>query len=191
MKTGKTVKRKAAVKKVVKKLTSNEKPLPSLLEPLDGIENLSAVHKLERKRRMLEALRKHMGTVLYACNDANIARRTHYVWMAEDPEYRQCVEEINEGCGDFLERKMLEAVNEKQPAVMIFLARTKWRHRGYQEVTRSEVANAQGEEFRLSGNLTLEETRRELPPDAIKAIVGEIIKDSTKASAALDRLKES
>jgi predicted amidophosphoribosyltransferase len=153
------------------------------------MDNLTELHRIENKKRMLSALSKHMGVVLYATRDTGISRRTHYVWMHEDAEYREQVERINEECFDFVERKILEAVNEKQPAVMIFYAKTRMRKRGYQE--RHEIANPTNEEFRIAGNMTIEETKRELPPEAIQSIVSNIIKDAPKAEAALRKLAES
>lgn len=185
MSAKKTTKRNA--RKIARKAAKT--PLPSLVEPLDGASNLTEHNRILAKKRMLAALEKHMGVVLYACKEANVARRTHYMWMKEDKEYSLAVEDVQEGCGDFLERKMLEAVDEKQPAVMIFMAKTKYKNRGY--VERHEIANPEGESFSINGKMTVEETKNELPPSAIKDIVEGIIKNSSKADAALKRLSES
>lgn len=173
--------------KLIKKVKN--KPLPSLIEPLDMQDSLTEIHRSANKKRMLAALEKHMNVVLYACKETGIARRTHYNWMNEDPDYRAAVEDINQGCGDFLERKMLEAVEEKQPAVMIFMAKTKWKSRGYQE--RIELSNAEGQDFRIAGKMTIDQTKQELPPEAIQKIVSGLIVESAKAQAALARLQES
>lgn len=181
--------KKQTYRKAVKVVTKKAPKLKSLVEPLDGASSLAEQHTAENKRRMLEALSKHMGVVLYACKETNVARRTHYYWMEEDPVYREAVERVNEECHDFVERKILEAINDKVPAVMIFYAKTKMRKRGYQE--RFEMANPSGEDFRLSNKLTIEETKKELPPESIKTIVSQIITESSRAAAALDRLSES
>jgi hypothetical protein len=173
----------SAKKKTSKKVTRVK---AATSEPLPGERALFLAHQARKKERMLEALEKHMGTVKYAIREVGIARKTHYNWMRDDPEYAATVEDINEGVGDFVERKLLEAVQEKQPAVMIFLAKTKWKHRGYQE--RVEFTGADGGAIKLGGHLDIRQAQQEVPPEAIRQVMEKIMGGSGRAEEALAKL---
>jgi hypothetical protein len=109
------------------------------------------------KKRMIEALRKSLGVVKTACEVVDISRQTHYRWLEEDPEYKQCVDDIGEEAIDFAESKLFEKIegitvsngtdDEGKPKVytvppsdtaIIFYLKTKGKKRGY--VERTEFA---------------------------------------------------
>lgn len=177
---------KAAPRKAVRRVVSRvPKTLPD--EPMPGERSIFNMHQARKKERMLEALEKHMGVVLYAIKEVGIARKTHYNWMTDDPDYAEKVEDINEGTGDFVERKLLEAIQEKQPAVMIFVAKTKWKQRGY--VERHEVSGPNGGEIKVGGYLGVSQAMQELPPEGIESILQKMTGGGGKAEEALKRLR--
>jgi hypothetical protein len=113
------------------------------------------------KKAMLVALKKHLGRVSYACDQVNIARSTHYMWLKDDPEYAQAVEDVKERAIDFVESKLMERVNgvtvtkgtneDGEPIVyevppsdtaIIFYLKTIGKKRGY--VERQEITGAEG-----------------------------------------------
>src|ERR1041385_1325625 len=94
-------------------------------------------HFEPKKAAMIEALTKHLGVVTDAVKDVGIARCTHYLWMNNDEQYRQAVEETGEVLLDFAEAKLFDLVKEKDTAATIFLLKTKGKKRGY--IERSEI----------------------------------------------------
>lgn len=155
-------------------------------EPLEGLSNLRTIHRDQAKQRMLAALSKHVGVIMYAAREAGISRKAHYDWMNNDADYREAVEDVNEGVGDFVERKILENIQRGQPAVQIFFAKTKLKHRGYQE--RHEITGLDGGSIDMIGNLTIKQTQQELPPAAIEEIIRKVTGGGSKAEHALRRL---
>ena len=111
------------------------------------------------KRAMIAALKKSLGRVTDACEKVDIARTTHYLWMSNDPEYKQAVDDVNERAIDFAESKLFELMDGARKEVVtqdgiqvvkdtpnatatIFYLKTKAKHRGY--VERQEITGADG-----------------------------------------------
>jgi len=86
-----------------------------------------------KKKLMIEALQKQLGVVTAAVKDVGIARRTHYDWINDDPEYREAVENLPEFVLDFAENALFKLIQEKNVAATIFFLKTKGRSRGYIE----------------------------------------------------------
>lgn len=55
-----------------------------------------------KKNRLLLAFAEH-GNLTRACKDADITRRTHYNWLADDPEYVLQYADAQEAAADALE----------------------------------------------------------------------------------------
>ena len=108
---------------------------------------------------MIAALKKSLGRVTDACETVDIARTTHYLWMSNDPEYKQAVDDVNERAIDFAESKLFELMDGARKEVVtqdgiqvvkdtpnatatIFYLKTKAKHRGY--VERQEITGADG-----------------------------------------------
>ena len=85
------------------------------------------------KREMIEALKKTLGVVSPACEIVGISRNTHYVWMKDDPEYKEAVESLLDFQIDFVETKLFENINNGDTGSTIFYLKTKAKHRGYVE----------------------------------------------------------
>lgn len=111
------------------------------------------------KELMLKALKKTKGMVSVAAESVNIARTTHYLWMDNDPEYKEAVKAIDEAAIDFAESKLFELIDGARkevitqdgiqvikdtpnPTATIFYLKTKAKHRGY--VERQEITGADG-----------------------------------------------
>lgn len=82
---------------------------------------------------MLEALEKSLGIVSTAAKVAGIDRSTHYLWLREDPAYKEAVEEVQDQVLDFAESHLYKLIKHGNPAANIFYLKTKGRKRGYVE----------------------------------------------------------
>lgn len=88
---------------------------------------------------MLDALKRTLGIVSSAAEQANITRATHYNWMKNDEEYAESVREIEESAIDFAESKLLESIDNGSDTATIFYLKTKGKNRGYVERTETTV----------------------------------------------------
>lgn len=88
---------------------------------------------LSIKENFPEILCKAMGIVTNACKNAGICRDTYYDWRNSDPEFAAKCDKAHEYAGDFVESKLYELINDKNPASVIFYCKTKLSGRGYME----------------------------------------------------------
>ena len=77
------------------------------------------------------------GIVTMACSIAGINRDTYYQWRNSDPEFAKACDASHEMAGDFVESKLYELIEEKNPGAVMFYCKTKLRNRGYIEKTES------------------------------------------------------
>lgn len=114
------------------------------------------------KKALLEALEQSMGVVTTACRALGIDRTAHYRYMANDPEYKAAVEEIENVALDIAESELHKNIIKGDTTAQIFYLKTKGRKRGY--IEKHDVEH--------SGNVTV--TRVVEPePDALDAeIIG-------------------
>ena len=86
----------------------------------------------KNKENVLIALKKHLGVVKYACEEAGISRKTFYVYC-QDPEFKKQVEMVDEMTIDFVEHKLLKKINEESERSIHFYLRFKGKNRGYSD----------------------------------------------------------
>lgn len=68
-----------------------------------------------RKNAIIEALKKSLGNVSFACNTVGINRDTYYEWLRNDPDFAQTVKsDVFEHNIDFVESKLMEKINGKE-----------------------------------------------------------------------------
>lgn len=82
-----------------------------------------------------------MGIVTMACRKAGIDDKTYYAWRKADPQFAADCDAAHERAGDFVESKLYELVNDKNPSATIFYCKTKLRNRGYVEKTESTITH--------------------------------------------------
>lgn len=87
---------------------------------------------VKNKEKVLIALKKHLGVVKYACEEAGIARQTFYKYC-DDPDFKKEVDDINEMTIDFVEHKLLKKIEEDSEKSIHFYLRYKARKRGYSD----------------------------------------------------------
>ena len=107
-------------------------------------KELQEVNKPEqlstKKRVFIEAWIKSFGNVSQACRSAKIGRTTYYNWMNDDPVFKETLEseDIREQFKDFIEGQLLLKAQAKDTTMLIFLAKTQLKDRGYVERTEQE-----------------------------------------------------
>lgn len=87
----------------------------------------------KKKEQMIEALRKNAGNVKLSTEAVGISRRTHYEWLDNDPDYKQAVEDVAEGCIDDAENALKTAIDNGDVTATIFYLKTRGKKRGYTE----------------------------------------------------------
>ena len=95
------------------------------------------------KKNIIEALKKSMGIVSTACKLIGISRETYYRWYKEDDEFMKRVDEVSEMTLDIAESKLLELVEDKNPAAIFFYLKCKGKKRGYVEKSIIEYEGEQ------------------------------------------------
>ena len=86
---------------------------------------------------MVEAMKQCLGIVTDACKTVGISRTLHYMWMQDDPLYKQEIESISDYVLDFVEGKLHCLIKNGDTAATLFYMKTKGKKRGY--IERSEV----------------------------------------------------
>ena len=103
---------------------------------------------LKKKAAMLTALKHSMGIVAPACEMIGIARSTYYHWFKTDEGFKEEVEAILEATFDFVEKKMLQRIQEGSDTMLIWYSKTKMKARGF--VERSEIEVTEKPSFVVS-----------------------------------------
>ena len=92
-----------------------------------------------RQKAMYEALRKQMGVVTAAAEQAGIERTTHYLWLKKDKNYKNWVDQIEDITHDFVENALLKEIKKGNSQAIMFYLRNKARSRGYLEIRKTET----------------------------------------------------
>jgi len=84
-----------------------------------------------QKERMLQALQKHYGFIKQAAKEAGIDRRTHLNWLANDPDYAEAVELLQEDNLDVSEYNLMKQIEKGNIQAIAFHLKHKGASRGY------------------------------------------------------------
>lgn len=93
------------------------------------------------KRRIIEAINDSAGNKTIIAKRVGCSRVSLDKYIAKYPEIAEALSNECEKVGDLVENKILQGIHEGNVALMIFYAKTKLKHRGYQE--RQEIAVTQ------------------------------------------------
>jgi len=100
------------------------------------------------KQQMADALRHTKGQITLAARHLGCAYNTMRAYIDKYPELDDIMKEETAKMGDEVENALYdEAVNKRNTAALIFLAKTKFKHRGY--IERQEVTGADGKANKL------------------------------------------
>ena len=135
-KTPKSIKSKPPVLKVSKVIPTpaiQERKLP--LHPqwlrFKGRDEF----RLHIKDDLLKALKANHGILSRAVKAVGISRSTALNYINQDPDYKKKVDDITEECLDYVEGKLYELIDLKEPSAIYFTLKCKGKKRGYIEQT--------------------------------------------------------
>ena len=110
---------------------------------VDYTTNMAKTQKTQKtdkkKKDFIEALRNNLGHISNACEAAKIGRRTYYNWVADDKDFKEDVEHIQDSLLDLAETKLLQNIENNENTAIIFYLKTKGKKRGYIEKQEVEV----------------------------------------------------
>jgi hypothetical protein len=148
-----------------------------------------------RKKKFLAALSKSYGIVAPAAKATGISRDIHTLWMRDDPEYRTAVLKIKDDTHDFVESRILKAINDGVPSILKYYTSTQMRHRGYTERVEQVLTGSNGGPVQLAANVDvsgkIETYSNEVTPNAVVSIIKELVGDDNRVKQALEKLKHS
>ena len=111
-----------------------------------------------RKQMYLEALEKTMGIQTPARKMVgNLSPETVRQWREKDKDFAAKMDECKSMCGDFVESKLFQKINEGDTTAIIFYCKTKLKNRGY--VERNELVGKDGEPLMKAKLLTKEQAK--------------------------------
>ncbi len=95
----------------------------------------------DKKKAMIEALTVSLGIVTTACQKVNIARKTHYEWYNNDPEYKAAVDDVQNVAIDFAESKLFQNVKDGKETSIIYYLNNKGNSRGYSKTNFIDITS--------------------------------------------------
>ena len=95
----------------------------------------------QKKAKFLKALDARMLNVTAACEAVEISRSIAYKWKSNDPDFAEKWKEVEESFYDKLETTMFaKALTEHDNTMLIWLSKTKMKHRGYVEKVEQDLS---------------------------------------------------
>lgn len=106
----------------------------------NGIK-LTGEHKREHmKKRFLKLYSNNLCNVKDTCKELNINRGTYYLWIKNDPLFKEQCDMIQEGLIDLAESQLMTNIKNGKEQSLLFFLRCKGRDRGY--VEKKEVEHS-------------------------------------------------
>ena len=98
------------------------------------------INTRQKKAKFLKALEARMLNVTAACEAVEISRSIAYKWKSNDPDFAEKWKEVEESFYDKLETTMFaKALTEQDNTMLIWLSKTKMKHRGYVEKVEQDL----------------------------------------------------
>lgn len=91
------------------------------------------------KVKFLETLQKLYGLISLSCKAIDIDYGVYTRWMKNDPEFAQKAKEVQDYWGDFVESKLMKAIEDGNVTAIIYYCKTKLRSRGYAEYPHTSI----------------------------------------------------
>jgi hypothetical protein len=93
-----------------------------------------------KAQEVIDALKTTKGMITLAAKQLNCAPNTVRRYIREYPSVAQAAKDYHEQTGDELELVLYnEAISKRNPALIMFMARTKYKDRGYTEKLEIDV----------------------------------------------------
>lgn len=94
----------------------------------------------QKKKRFIKAYSSRLCNISKACEVVGVSRTTYYKWLDKDDIFKKKLKEAEEDFFDSLETTMFsKAITDKDTTMLIWLSKTKMKHRGYVERQEQEV----------------------------------------------------
>lgn len=105
------------------------------------METKAKLNTRQKKARFLKSLEARLLNVSAACEAVGISRGIVYKWKEIDKDFAEKWKEVEENFYDKLETVMFtKALTEQDNTMLIWLSKTKMKHRGYVEKVEQEVS---------------------------------------------------
>jgi hypothetical protein len=95
-----------------------------------------------KKKDFKIAFQKTFGNISQSCMSVGVVRQTYYDWRRNDAAFSKEIDDLDilEAEKDMIEAKLRKhAAIHEDKTVLMFLAKTKCRDRGYVERTETEI----------------------------------------------------
>ena len=107
----------------------------------------------QKKKRFIKVFASRICNVSKTCDVVGISRNTYYRWCDEDDKFKNAVENEEERFYDDLETTMYsKAITDKDTTMLIWLSKTKMKHRGYVEKVENELSGNAFEDLMKSAS---------------------------------------
>ncbi len=93
-------------------------------------------------QEMIDAIHEARGFLTVAADKLGCSRRTVYRYMRDYPTVQEALDDTREKRHDFVEGKLMAAINNDNIAAIIFYLKTQCKQRGY--IERHEHTGAEG-----------------------------------------------
>jgi len=124
---------------------NDEKVMP---ENVAKAEKAKAVTTAQKKKKFIKTYASRLCNVSKTCDVVGISRNTYYRWCDEDDKFKNAVDNEQEKFYDDLETTMYsKAITDKDTTMLIWISKTKMKHRGYVEKLEQEVTVSPFEEL--------------------------------------------
>lgn len=88
----------------------------------------------DKQKRCIEIFEKKVCNVSETCKALKMSRETFYKWKNNNDTFKKEIEAVQENFYDTLESKIYKkAIVDEETTMLIFLAKTKMKSRGYIE----------------------------------------------------------
>lgn len=96
-------------------------------------ENKEQYRTTAKKKLFLEIFGKTMGTITVACEKADIARETYYLWKNTDPDFVKRLNEVEMQRQEMVEDRVYKLIQQDDgPTIRWFLERTTDKYKSKQ-----------------------------------------------------------
>jgi len=102
------------------------------------------------QKTFLKVFNAVMCNISLACQQSNIGRTTYYMWLKDNPAFKENIENIKESNIDYAESKLMQAIQKGNTAAILFFLKTQAKDRGYVERVEQDVTVNKFEELMKS-----------------------------------------
>lgn len=103
------------------------------------VKKTEQLRTIAKKEWMLKELVNSLGNITTACIKTGIDRKTYYLWIEKDKNFKNAVEDIPEIRLDFYEAALEKQIKKGNIAGIIFALKSKGKARGWEEKHETKI----------------------------------------------------